>query len=92
MGRRELLAKLGWGAGVVALPLAIEAEAQREAKPVTPESLASSVMRLGDKARSAGLVNEANALRACALAILQGGKRAMIPCDTDTDCERKNGR
>lgn len=85
MNRRELLGKLGWSAGVCALPFYIqataetshkqpEAEEQREEKPPTTASLAASVLRLMDKAERAGMKHESEALRACAEAILRGGK------------------
>lgn len=91
MNKREFLGKAMWAAGVVALPVVIEAaEGQRGVKEVTTASLTRSVLGLMDKAHGAGLRDEAEHLRKCAEAILRGG-RAMVECDTDTDCVRKNG-
>lgn len=74
MKRREIFGQLATLAGIAAFPFAVEAGEQREQKPVTPEDLAGSVLRLASKARKEGLVREAEALRACAEAILRGGK------------------
>lgn len=73
--RREMFGTLATLAGIAALPFVVEAaEGQREAKSVTSASLASSVLRLMEKAQVAGLKRESEALRACAEAILRGGK------------------
>ncbi len=74
MKRREIFGQLATLAGIAAFPFAVEAGEQREQKPVTSASLASSVLRLMDKAQVAGMRHEAEALRACAEAILRGGK------------------
>lgn len=74
MNRRELIGKLGWAAGLAAFPFVVQAEGQRAAKEVTTAGLASSVLRLMEKAQLAGMKHEAEALRACAEQILKGGK------------------
>ena len=103
MTRREAFAKLAWAGGVVGLPFYIQAtaevepepetEAQREAKPLTTASLASSLLRLADKAERQGMRREAQAIYQAVKVVMDGTPaKDIIPCDTDTDCERKNGR
>lgn len=91
MNKRDFLGQLAVGAGIVALPLAIEAEAQRAAKPLTTASLATSLLRLADKAEGQGMRAEAQAIYAAVKIVLAGTKAGVVPCDTDTDCQRKNG-
>lgn len=93
MKRRELLGKLGRAAGVCALPIAVEAGEQREAKPLTTASLAQSLLRLADKAERQGMRAEAQAIYTAVKVVMTGTKAgtAIIPCDTDSDCRRKNG-
>lgn len=75
MNKREFLGQLAVGAGIVALPLAIEAEAQRTGtKPLTTASLASSLLRLADKAESQGMQAEAQAIYQ-AVKVVLGGTR-----------------
>ena len=74
MNKRDFLLKLGYAGGVVALPFVVQAEGQRAAKEVTTAGLASSVLRLMEKAQLAGMKHEVEALRECAEKILRGGK------------------
>lgn len=91
MTKRDFLSQLAVGAGIIALPLAIEAEAQRAAKPLTTASLATSLLRLADKAEAQGMREEAKAIYAAVKVVLKDTRAGIIPCDTDTDCQHKNG-
>lgn len=82
MTRSEFLTKLGWGAGVVGLPFYIQAtaevepepktEEQREAKPLTTASLATSLLRLADKAERQGMRREAQAIYRAVKEVMDG--------------------
>lgn len=84
-----------WMAGLSAigltslLPTEGEAVEQREAKPLTTAGLAKSLLTLADKAERQGMKREAQAIYAAVKVVMDG---SPIPCDTDTDCERKNPR
>lgn len=84
-----------WMAGLSAIGLASllptegEAAEQREAKPLTTASLAKSLLTLADKAERQGMTREAQAICAAVKVVMDG---SPVPCDTDTDCERKNPR
>lgn len=68
----------------------IEPSAMAE-KPVTTEGLARTLLGQADKVRKQGLVAEAKILREAAMKLLAlPGKIGVLPCDTDSDCERKN--
>ncbi len=76
MTRREAFAKLAWAGGVVGLPFYIQATAetaeQREAKPLTTASLASSLLRLADKAERQGMRREAQAIYQAVKVVMDG--------------------
>jgi len=91
MNKRDFLGQLAVGAGIIALPLAIEAEAQRAAKPLTTAGLATSLLRLADKCEGQGMREEAQAIYAAVKVVLKGTKAGVVSCDTDSDCMKKNG-
>lgn len=84
-----------WMAGLSAigltslLPTSSDAAEQRQAKPLTTASLAKSLLTLADKAEQQGMAREAQAIYAAVKVVMDG---SPVPCDTDTDCERKNPR
>lgn len=84
-----------WMAGLSAIGLTSllstdgEAGEQREAKPLTTAGLAKSLLTLADKAERQGMKRESQVILTAAKVIMDG---SPIPCDTDTDCERKNPR
>jgi hypothetical protein len=86
--RRDWLKGLGALAGVSLLAADGEA-AQREAKPLTTAGLAKSLLTLADKAERQGMTVEAQVIYRAVKEVLKG---SPVPCDTDTDCERKNPR
>lgn len=91
MNKRDFLGQLAVGAGIIALPLAIEAAEQRASKPLTTAGLATSLLRLADKAEGQRMRVEAQAIYKAVEVVLKGTKAGVGPCDTDTDCKRRNG-
>lgn len=87
--RRKFLA-MG-AATVVTIGLPLHATlASVEAKPLTSEELASTLIRLSGRARKSEMPHAAELLRELAAKVLQG--EPVVPCTTDSDCERKNPR
>lgn len=92
MNKREFLTKCGWAAGVIGLPFYIQATAETpETKPLTTAGLARSLLTLADKAERQGMRKEAQAIYQAVKVVLEGTKASVVPCDTDTDCMKKNG-
>ena len=85
-----------WMAGLSAigltslLPTGSEAGEQREAKPLTTAVLVRSVLTLADKAAKSEMSHASELLMEVAAKILKG--EPVVPCTTDSDCERKNPR
>jgi hypothetical protein len=86
--RRKFLAMGAATIGTIGLPLTMEAMA--ETKPLTSEDLASTLIRLSGRARKSEMPHAAELLRELAAKVLQG--EPVVPCTTDSDCERKNPR
>jgi hypothetical protein len=61
-----------------------------EAKPFTTAGLAKSLLTLADKAELQGMTRASYLIQQAAREILKG--EPIVPCDTDSDCERKNPR
>lgn len=88
--RRKWLAGLSAMGLTSLLPTEGEAAEQREAKPLTTAGLVKSVLTLADRAAKSEMPHASELLMEVAAKILKG--EPVVPCTTDTDCERKNPR
>jgi hypothetical protein len=88
--RRNWMASLSAIGLTSLLPTDGEAGEQREAKSLTTAALVRSVLTLADKAAKSEMPHASELLMEVAAKILKG--EPVVPCTTDSDCERKNPR
>ena len=86
--RRKFLAMGAATLSTIGLPITMEAMAAP--KPLTTDDLVTSLLRLAKRAQQSEMPHAAELIRQLAGKVLQG--EPIVPCTTDTDCERKNPR
>lgn len=89
MNRRQLLTALP--AGMLGAATMAQMVEGAPAKPLTTAALARTLLGQADKAAGQKMDKAAGILRGAALELLKLDERGVVPCTTDTDCQRKNG-